>query len=155
MRWIWGIVLLVIVIAVWLGASRVKFYGQLIFVSCPLNFTWQLNKDELAKIMAEIPSERVIVYLACELQKTQESAGSGESEPFVYAQRSNWLGISSLNIYLDVPVWWGYEEHERQKGTGMLVISQLAKQAGLNREQVRTIQGKAYYNEEGTVWLSE
>jgi hypothetical protein len=109
----------------------------------------------MVKVTQEMPKGKTLVYLACELKKTKESVGSGEREPLIYAERGEWLGIPRVTLYIDVPAWWGYDERERNKVTGMFVMSQLAQLENMSKEEVQKIKGLAYYVTGGVVWLVE
>ena len=156
--WKWGVLfglIVVMSVLVFLGLTRVKRNGNYWLVSCPMNFAWEINRAEMAKITREMPGGQTIVYLSCTLKKTKEGAGSGEQEPFIYSERGEWIGIPRLTLYADVPVWSEYDERERAKVTSMFVMGQLAQLEGMNKEDVRTIKGLAYYATGGVVWLVE
>jgi len=120
-----------------------------------MSFGWETNREEISKIASDMPGGQTIVYLSCTLKKTKEGAGSGEQEPFIYSERGEWIGIPRLTLYADVPVWSEYDERERAKVTSMFVMGQLAQLEGMNKEDVRTIKGLAYYATGGVVWLVE
>ena len=156
--WKWGVLfglIVVMSVLVFLGLTRVKRNGNYWLVSCPMNFAWEINRAEMAKITREMPGGQTIVYLSCTLKKTKEGAGSGEQEPFIYSERGEWMGIARATLYIDVPVWVEYDEREREKVTSMFVLSQLAQLKGMNKAEVRKIEGTAYYATGGVVWLVE
>ena len=151
-----GLAVLVVGVSalVYLGLTRVRRYESYWFVSCPINFRWEINREEMARIAKDMPKGEAFVYLACELKKTKEGAGSGDQEPFIYSERGEWLGIPRVTLYVDVPVWSGYDDGERAKVTGMIVMSQLAQLKGMDKLEVQKIKGLAYYATGGVVWLA-
>jgi len=156
--WKWGVLfglIVVVSVLVFVGLTRVKREGNLWLVSCPMNFAWEINREEMAKITSNMPRGKAIIYLACELKKTKEGAGSGEQEPFIYSERGEWIGIPRVTLYMDVPVWAEYDERERAKVTGMFVLGQLAQLEGMNKADMRTIKSLAYYATGGVVWLTQ
>jgi hypothetical protein len=154
--WRWGVLfglIVVVSVLVFVGLTQIKRVGDLWLVSCPMNFAWEINREELAKITSKMPGGQTIVYLSCTLKKTKEGAGSGEQEPFIYSERGEWMGIPEVTLYVDVPVWSDYDGRERAKVTGMFVMSQLAQLKGMDKLEVQKIKGLAYYATGGEVWL--
>lgn len=153
MKWFWGVLLVSVVAAVWWGVSHVKVTDNLIWVSCPIAYRWEVDKAGLREILPP-GKEKQVVYLACELVKTKVGVGSGTLPPFLYASRDKWLGMSRLQIYLDVPVAELYPAEKREKLTAMMVAKQVATTNGWTQEEIERVGGMAYFGERAVIRIA-
>lgn len=142
-----------VVIVAWWVVSHVVITGNLIWVSCPMSYHWEVDRAGMREILPA-GKERQIVYLACDLVKTKEGVGSGTLPPFLYASRDKWLGIQRVQIYLDVPVAELYPAEKRERLTAMMVVEQVAILNNLSREEIKRRGGVAYFGERAVITIA-
>src|SRR3972149_2274376 len=104
------------------------------FVSEKDGFGWEVNKDFAVKLEGLIApkigesGKKVLVVLSPVFKTTDFGVGSGELDPFAYAEWTASSNENVLNIYLNEGIWAEIGESDRNKSISMLVADRVLSQ---------------------------